>query len=117
MFEFFTIEQKPLPNNHAVMLRLKGSLDSHTYEELEETFASLFTGHQSRIVVDLSALEFISSVGAGVFIGAISDARKQNGIVVLFNPSEAVNLTFNLIGLIDILNVVADEETALSLLG
>src|SRR4051794_2230479 len=85
--EEFKIETQMLPEKSVVLVSLSGYLDAHTFERLEETIAELFTQNKYRIVVDLSEVEYISSAGAGVFIGALSEAHEHKGNIVLMNPT------------------------------
>ena len=64
------------------LIRVSGFLDAHTFEELESTISELFADGQYRIIVELSAVDYISSAGAGVFIGALSEARDNGGNIV-----------------------------------
>ena len=111
--EEFKIETQMLPEKSVVLVSLSGYLDAHTFERLEETIAELFTQNKYRIVVDLSEVEYISSAGAGVFIGALSEAHEHKGNIVLMNPTPNVREVFDLLGLTQIFQVVDDKATAL----
>jgi anti-sigma B factor antagonist len=97
-----------------VIVRLTGYLDAHTFERLEETIGELFGQAHYKIIVDLSHVEYISSAGAGVFIGALSEAHEHKGNIVLMNPTPNVREVFELLGLTQIFMVVDDRESALA---
>ena len=82
-----------------VMLAVKGFLDAHTFEELERNINDLFDQNHYRLIVDLSGLDYISSAGAGVFIGAIGTAQENDGNIILMRPSPNVKEVFDLLGL------------------
>lgn len=94
----FKIGKKLLPNG-VCLLSVQGFLDAHTFEELERTVNDLFEQGTYKLVVDLSGLDYISSAGAGVFIGAIGTAQDNNGNIVLVRPSASVKEVFDLLGL------------------
>ncbi len=94
----FQIVKEPLPGN-ATFLTIRGFLDAHTFEELEKTINDIFEGGCFKIGVDLSGLDYISSAGAGVFIGAIGQAQENDGNIILMKPTPNVKEVFDLLGL------------------
>jgi anti-sigma B factor antagonist len=109
----FKIEKESAEKG-VVIVRLTGYLDAHTFERLEETIGELFGQAKYKIVVDLSQVEYISSAGAGVFIGALSEAHEHKGNIVLMNPTANVREVFDLLGLTQIFQVVDDRGAALA---
>jgi anti-sigma B factor antagonist len=97
-----------------VILRVAGFLDAHTFERLEETISDLFGKGMYKIIVDLEKVEYISSAGAGVFIGALSESQENGGNIVLLNPTSNVREVFDLLGLSQIFNVVDDPKAAMA---
>jgi anti-sigma B factor antagonist len=97
-----------------VIIRLTGYLDAHTFERLEEAISELFSKSQYRLVVDLEQVEYISSAGAGVFIGALSEAHENKGNIVLMRPTPNVREVFDLLGLTQIFQVVDNANAALA---
>ena len=110
----FKIEKELLPDRNVVVLRLSGYLDAHTFERLEEAIAELFAQGRYRIITDLAAVEYISSAGMGVFIGALSEAQEHNGNIVLMSPTANVREVMDLLGPTQIFQVVDDLRTALA---
>ena len=110
----FKIENETLPDKGVVIVHLKGYLDAHTFERLEETIGELFQQGHYKIVVDLANVDYISSAGAGVFIGALSEAHEHKGNIVLMNPTANVREVFDLLGLTQIFQVVDDRPAALA---
>lgn len=110
----FKIEKEVLADKGVVLMRLAGYLDAHTFEQLEEAIADLFKQGHYKLVVDLAQVEYISSAGAGVFIGTLSEAQEHNGNIVLMNPTANVREVFDLLGLTQIFQVVDDQPAALA---
>ncbi len=108
----FKIQAENCPNG-AVLLRLAGYLDAHTYERLDQHIAGLFAAKRYRLIVDLSGVEYISSAGAGVFIGALTDAQDQKGNVVLLNPTTNVRGVLEMLGFNQIFKIVETLDDAL----
>ena len=108
----FQILKEKLPAEGVVLLSVKGFLDAHTFEELEKTINDIFEEGCYKLAVDLSGLDYISSAGAGVFIGAIGTAQENDGNIVLMKPSPNVREVFDLLGLSQIFPFSNDVEGA-----
>ena len=69
---------------------LSGRLDTHTYEDLDDKLTPLLTRNLQSLVLDLAALEYISSAG----IRSIFKARKalggHGGKVLVVNPQAQI---------------------------
>ncbi len=100
--------------NGVAMLRVEGFLDAHTFEQLEEAIRGIFEGGCYKLVVDLARVDYISSAGAGVLIGARSESQENGGDIVLLNPTESVKEVFDLLGLTQIFKVVTDRAAAMA---
>jgi anti-sigma B factor antagonist len=98
------------------LLTVRGFLDAHTFEQLEKTIDGLFETGTYRIIVDLSALDYISSAGAGVFIGAVGKAQENDGNIVLMKPTPNVKEVFDLLGLSQIFTFKNTREEAVKAL-
>lgn len=115
MAEFQITSQKL--QNGIILISVKGSLDAHTFEEMEKTINQLFENNMYRLIVDLSKLDYISSAGAGVFIGAISTAQENDGLIVLLKPNQNVREVFDLLGLSQIFTITEDMQSAVKSFG
>ncbi len=107
------IQTKPLRDD-AYLFTLEGFLDAHTFEQLDETIQSIFEKNVFNIVADMTGVEYISSAGAGVFIGSLSVAQEGGGNIVLVNPTENVREVFDLLGLSQIFMIEPDIDAALA---
>lgn len=98
-----------------VCLEVAGYLDAHNYEKLEEAFKGCFEEDRYRCIVDLGRLEYISSAGAGVFIGAASTCQEHSGNIVLVRPTPEVEEIFELLGVDQLFPMVKEKGEALAL--
>ncbi len=96
-----------------VLLTVQGFLDAHTFEQMEKVINALFESNQYRLIVDLAGLDYISSAGAGVFIGAIGTAQENDGNIILVNPGSTVKEVFDLLGLSQIFAIKGSREEAI----
>jgi len=100
--------------NGVALLRVEGFLDAHTFEQLEEAIRGIFESGCFKLVVDLGRVDYISSAGAGVLIGARSESQENGGDIVLLNPTESVKEVFDLLGLTQIFKIVGDQAAAMA---
>jgi anti-sigma B factor antagonist len=108
------ITTKIIHGGDVIVLKPFGFLDAHTFESMERELKKMFqTRKIFRVIIDLSKLKYISSAGAGVFIGAIGTARDFGGDIILLKPTMNVREVFDLLGLSTIFNIVESEEEAL----
>jgi anti-sigma B factor antagonist len=107
----FKMESKDL-GGEIVLVKVSGYIDAHTFEELENEIQSKFSSNQYKLIIDLSDVPYISSAGAGVFIGAFPQAQENDGSIILLNPSKNVLDVFELLGLTEIFTISKDLESA-----
>lgn len=103
-------------HDHIVRVELDGYLDAHTFEQLEDQFASLFRQEKYRLLVDLHKLKYVSSSGAGVFIGSLGTCQDHDGNVALVRPTPEVKEIFDLLGVFHIFPVAETPEEAITVL-
>lgn len=94
------------------VLELKGYLDAHTAQELENAFQKLLHSNKYKIVVNCKDLSYISSAGLGVFMAFIEDVRKNQGDIKLTNMSPKVYNVFDLLGFPILYEIFKEEEEA-----
>lgn len=96
-------------------IKAVGTLDAATYEIMERVIESLFAKAQYRLIVVLEQVTYISSAGAGVFIGAIGTAQDHGGNIVLLKPSSMVREVFSILGLEEIFPYASSVEEAITI--
>ena len=99
-------------NGGVVYFELEGLLDAHNFETLEAIFEKHFDNGVYRFIVDISRLTYVSSAGAGVFIGAVGTCQDNDGNIVLVQPSQEVKEIFELLGVFQIFPVVQTRAQA-----
>jgi len=107
----FQIDVKPVGDG-MVCVAVEGFLDAHTFEQMETTINKLFTESTYKVMVELSKVDYISSAGAGVFIGAIGTAQENGGNIILMNPTPNVKEVFDLLGLSQLFQFAESEDGA-----
>ncbi|MBX3458412.1 MAG: STAS domain-containing protein [Planctomycetes bacterium] len=98
------------------VVHVAGWLDAHTFEYMEQAISNLFDEGKVRIAVNLADVEYVSSAGAGVFIGTLSESHERGGDIVLMNPTEPVQEVFDMLGLSQVFKFAASPQEAAKLL-
>ncbi len=97
----------------AAAVRLSGRLDSATASGFEKPLQDLFTLPASRVLMDFSALDYISSAGLRVVLMAAKRAKQSQGALVLCSLQQQVRDVFEISGFLRILDVADDAASAL----
>ena len=98
--------------NGAVILRVAGWLDATTSQELQrEVTATLGAGHR-RVVFDLTELDYLSSAGLRVVLGAAKELRTSRGALALYGANKVVARVFEVSGFTSIIPMLNTEEEA-----
>jgi anti-sigma B factor antagonist len=106
------IHIKRLQEEGADVLVLIGEIDASSSIELDLAIAKSVGEGFSKILIDCSALDYISSAGLGVFMSYIEEFKDRNIKMVLFGMNEKVANTFSILGLNELLKIGKDKEQA-----
>ncbi len=90
-------------NGAEVNVKVTGRLDTTTAPELEAELKQSFGGI-TKLVLDFMELEYLSSAGLRVLLGAQKTMNKQ-GEMIIKNVNETINEIFEVTGFIDILTI------------
>lgn len=107
---------KRLQEEGADILAIVGEIDASSSIELDLAIAKSVGEGFKKILVDCSALEYISSAGLGVFMSYIEEFRDKKIVMVLYGMKEKVSNTFQILGLADLLQIRPTKQEAKKLL-
>ncbi len=96
-----TIEIKK--NSDETIIEIAGRLDTITAPSLEKAIDENIAQTKT-LVLDLQGLEYISSAGLRILLGA-QKKMQQIGSMKLVNVCDAVMEVFDITGFVDILNI------------
>jgi anti-anti-sigma factor len=112
------IELHP-PGKGSQRASLRGRLDTHTYEDLDEALAPLMTRHLHSLVLDLSGLEYISSAGIRSVFKARKALAPHGGKVLLVNPQPQIQKVLDMVKAVplnEIFSSTAEADAYLDLM-
>jgi anti-sigma B factor antagonist len=81
------------------VIELFGELDAACVDTFREQVQAGLADRSSSVVIDLSGLEFIDSVGIEVIYRASEESRANGSVLRLIRGSPNVERTFSLMGL------------------
>ena len=90
-------------NGTELTVTITGRLDTTTAPQLEAEFKQNIGGVE-KLVLDFTALEYLSSAGLRVLLAAQKVMNKQ-GEMIIRNVNETINEIFEVTGFIDILTI------------
>jgi anti-anti-sigma factor len=96
------------------IVKLTGRLDSSTAQPAEENFAQMLRGGTSRLAIDMSRLEYISSAGLRVLLVVAKKVQQAKGKMVLFGLVPNVREVFSVSGFDKILAIQSDADAAVA---
>jgi len=89
-----------------------GRVDNATSARLDEYFTGLAAAGESRVVVDFSGIDYISSAGLRVMLTLAKRAKDQKARVALFAMNDSVRQVFELAGFLTLFAVTASRDDA-----
>ena len=90
-------------NGTELTITIAGRLDTTTAPQLEAEFKQSINGVE-KLVLDFTALEYLSSAGLRVLLSAQKVMNKQ-GEMIIKNVNDTINEIFEVTGFIDILTI------------
>jgi anti-anti-sigma factor len=106
--QFEIVELSPSANK----IRLSGRLDSDTVGPVEVPFTAAVAARGRSALLDLTELEFLSSLGIRLLLSTSRVITRRGGIFVMFGAQPAVLDVLETLALDSVLPHVGTEEEA-----
>ena len=102
--------------NGIVFIAIKGRLDADTSPQAEKVVKEALDGQTTRILFNLASLEYLSSAGLRVLLGAAKEMRRKDGKIVLCALNEFVKEIFEVSGFQSLIPIADSVESGIELL-
>jgi anti-anti-sigma factor len=99
-------------DRHILKINLLGRMDFAGNEEIHEKFALLTAPPTNAVIVDLSKVDFVTSVGIRTLLLSAKALKSRGGRMALLNPDANVTRVLAIAGVDRIIGVFRDLETA-----
>lgn len=106
------MEIKDKQINEVTIISLSGSIDAMTAPKITEFIQGQIANGNVKLVMDMSGVDYTSSAGLRVLLGAIKETRAKSGDLRLAGIRPDVQKVLNLSGFSNILKSFNDAETA-----
>jgi anti-anti-sigma factor len=110
--QFEVVELSPAANK----VVMAGRLDAHSVGAVETRFTAAIAASGRSAVLDLTGLEFLSSLGIRLLLSSARVVARRGGKVVLFGAQPMVAEVMEAMALGEVLPLVATEAEARALL-
>lgn len=97
----------------AMVLHLKGRLDSNTSNDFEGRLLGLIREGETRLILDMGQLDYISSAGLRVLIKSMKELKGKNGQMLLCAMQDYIREVFDLSGFASFLPIHPTLEDSL----
>jgi anti-sigma B factor antagonist len=94
------------------VVTVNGRVDSSNAPQLDQKLKDLRGEGHENLVLDLSAVDYMSSAGLRAIVSALRDCKKHGGDLCLVNPSTRVAEVLELAGLTSLFRVYDDTTSA-----
>ncbi len=94
------------------LIRLRGRMDMSGAQQIDLKFTALTTVKQGAYIVDMSAVDFLASIGIRTLLVSAKGAQARGGRLVLLKPIKLVADALETAGITRILPVFDDLDAA-----
>jgi anti-sigma B factor antagonist len=98
------------------LIKLIGSLDILGVGAIETKFAAYCSGENARVLVDLSQVDFLASIGIRLLTINAKSLTSRDGRMALLNPTPEVRKALDVTGIAKVIPVYDDIEPAETML-
>ena len=102
--------------NGIVCIEIIGRLDADSSPEAEKVVKDAIKDQTNRILFNLASLEYLSSAGLRVLLGAAKEMRRKDGKIVLCALNEFVKEIFEVSGFQSLIPITETVESGLETL-
>ena len=81
------------------VIEVTGEVDVHTAPDLDAKLTEITSGGSNKLIVDLSAVEFLDSTGLGVLVKALKHVREHDGSLSVVTATDRISKVFRITGL------------------
>ena len=96
-----------------ITIALDGRLDAFGAGKIDAPFSAVAVANKG-VIVDLSRVSFLASIGVRVLLNAAKVVRRRGGSFVLLHPIEDVEKVLEVTGVSELMPIYQDSARALA---
>jgi anti-anti-sigma factor len=98
--------------NGITLILISGRMDILGVNEIETKFTAHCAGENQKVVVDMTGVEFLASIGIRLLVTNAKSMSARGGKMVLLNPNPAVMSVLEITDIPSIIPVYSQIESA-----
>ena len=106
--------ESTVTDDDIVVLMIGGPMDVETTPQVRDHLVRLMDEGHHRLVLDLSAVDFIDSIGLGVIVGMVHRLRPHDGSLAMAAPSPQARNVLQITQLVRVVAVCDTIEAAIN---
>lgn len=95
------------------LIKLEGRLDLNGTYSIEVQFVNHCAGEKVRVLVDLSGVNYVSSVGIPMLVNTAKSVVSRGGKMAFLSPQENVFKVLELVGVTQVIPIYNNQSKAL----
>ena len=99
-------------DNGIKQINLSGRLDIQGTGEIENSFTAHAASEKALVLVDMSKVEFMASIGIRILLSNARSLEGRGGKMVLYKPTPMVRSVFKTTGIDEIVPIYDDFDAA-----
>jgi anti-anti-sigma factor len=108
----FLIDVSKDADSDITTIKLSGYIGVNQAETLRSVLDSAVNVERPRLIIDMRAVHFLCSSAVSRLLGAVSEAREKNGIVVFSGIPTKIRAVFGFLDVLDYIDYAADNREA-----
>ena len=96
------------------IMNVKGRVDSNTAPELDSALENLLKNEKNKIVLNLKAVDYLSSAGLRALVKALKEAQQSGGDLHLAAVSEPIEVVLSTVGMLQMFKMYSSEQEAMA---
>lgn len=101
-------------DNGIRLIKLNGSLDLNGTYNIEVQFVRHCTGENVLVLVDLSKVNYISSIGIPLLVNSAKSVVRHGGKMMFLNPQDKVFQVLEMVGVPQMVPIHTDMDAAIA---
>lgn len=98
--------------DYVYSVELKGSIDTETYQQLEEELKEIIDNKTKAVILDMEGVDYISSVGIKVVIWAKQTLKQKNATFAMINLQPPIKKVFDVMRILPMFDIFDDMPEA-----
>ena len=111
--EMTSMEMTEARLDDVYLLELSGRLDATCSGQLKDTVSAMIDAQKKKILIDLSAVNFIDSSGLGMLVACLRSATKAGGKLKITSLQESPQKLFEVTRLDRVFEIFDDRDSAI----